>query len=127
MQEDGTVEALWLSYPDDFEYRMGFPTPGLLHVIDEVRNGGTPHLRILGVATEPLAKSDCRHMGVSEAWIERAERENHQLFMVGKADADASPDSVPIDGGNPKLKAEIVIQPGDGVHVAFWEGPKQEA
>lgn len=26
-----------------------------------------------------------------------------------------------IDGGNPTLKAEIVIQPGDGVKVAFWE------
>ncbi|KAH8880686.1 cytochrome P450 [Thozetella sp. PMI_491] len=26
-----------------------------------------------------------------------------------------------IDGGNPTLKAEIVLQPGDGVRVAFWE------
>ncbi|ORY66209.1 cytochrome P450 [Pseudomassariella vexata] len=26
-----------------------------------------------------------------------------------------------VDGGNPTLKAEIVIQPGDGVKVAFWE------
>jgi len=26
-----------------------------------------------------------------------------------------------IDGGTPKLKAEIVLQPGDGVRVAFWE------
>jgi cytochrome P450 len=25
-----------------------------------------------------------------------------------------------IDGGSPKLKAEIVLQPGDGVKVAFW-------
>lgn len=30
----------------------------------------------------------------------------------------------PIDGGNPTLKAEIVIQPGDGVHVAFFEPGK---
>jgi cytochrome P450 len=29
-----------------------------------------------------------------------------------------------IDGGNPKLKAEIVIQPGDGVNVALWEAKK---
>ncbi|KAI1394230.1 cytochrome P450 52A11 [Hypoxylon trugodes] len=29
-----------------------------------------------------------------------------------------------IDGGNPKLKAEIVIQPGDGVKVALWEAKK---
>ena len=26
-----------------------------------------------------------------------------------------------VDGGNPTLKAEIVLQPGDGVRVAFWE------
>ncbi len=26
-----------------------------------------------------------------------------------------------VDGGNPKLKAEIVLQPGDGVRVALWE------
>ncbi len=27
-----------------------------------------------------------------------------------------------IDGGSPCLKAEIVLQPGDGVRVAFWGG-----
>ncbi|KAJ0168554.1 Cytochrome P450 52A13 [Colletotrichum tanaceti] len=26
-----------------------------------------------------------------------------------------------VDGGNPTLKAEIVLQPGDGVKVAFWQ------
>jgi cytochrome P450 len=26
-----------------------------------------------------------------------------------------------VDGGSPTLKAEIVLQPGDGVKVAFWE------
>ncbi|KAI2633704.1 cytochrome P450 52A11 [Hypomontagnella submonticulosa] len=30
-----------------------------------------------------------------------------------------------IDGGRPKLKAEIVIQPGDGVKVALWEAKKE--
>ncbi|KAK4185988.1 cytochrome P450 [Podospora australis] len=29
-----------------------------------------------------------------------------------------------VDGGNPTLKAEIVLQPGDGVKVAFWEARK---
>lgn len=29
-----------------------------------------------------------------------------------------------IDGGNPTLKSEIVIQPGDGVKVALWEARK---
>lgn len=30
----------------------------------------------------------------------------------------------PIDGGKPALRAEIVLQPGDGVKVAFWEARK---
>ncbi|KAK3394178.1 cytochrome P450 [Podospora didyma] len=29
-----------------------------------------------------------------------------------------------IDGGNPTLKAEIVLQPGDGVRVALWEATR---
>ncbi|KAI0392106.1 cytochrome P450 [Xylariaceae sp. FL0594] len=29
-----------------------------------------------------------------------------------------------IDGGNPTLKSEIVIQPGDGVKVALWEAKR---
>lgn len=31
----------------------------------------------------------------------------------------------PVDGGSPTLKAEIVLQPGDGVNVAFWEAKRQ--
>lgn len=30
------------------------------------------------------------------------------------------------DGGHPTLKAEIVLQPGDGVDVAFWEAKEEE-
>lgn len=29
-----------------------------------------------------------------------------------------------VDGGSPTLKAEIVLQPGDGVNVAFWEAKR---
>lgn len=29
-----------------------------------------------------------------------------------------------VDGGRPALKAEITLQPGDGVHVAFWEAKR---
>ncbi|KAK3989184.1 cytochrome P450 [Cladorrhinum sp. PSN332] len=29
-----------------------------------------------------------------------------------------------VDGGRPKLRAEVVLQPGDGVRVAFWEARK---
>lgn len=30
-----------------------------------------------------------------------------------------------VDGGNPTLKAEIVLQPGDGVKVAFWQARRE--
>lgn len=30
-----------------------------------------------------------------------------------------------VDGGNPTMKAEIVLQPADGVRVAFWEAKKE--
>ena len=31
-----------------------------------------------------------------------------------------------IDGGDPTLKTEIVIIPGDGVKIALWEAEKKE-
>ncbi|KAK4545026.1 hypothetical protein LTR36_003577 [Oleoguttula mirabilis] len=96
--EDGTVQALWLTYlgernghtSKDIEYHLGFATPALLPVIDEVKSGGKPNLRILNLETQTVQMSQCRIMGVSEHWIERAEREDperHQLFMVRKVDA----------------------------------------
>ncbi|KAK0631974.1 cytochrome P450 [Immersiella caudata] len=32
----------------------------------------------------------------------------------------------PVDGGKPTLKAEIVLSPGDGVKVAFWEAKREK-
>lgn len=95
--EDGTVQALWLTYlgernnhSKDVEYHLGFATPALLPVIDEVRSGRKPDLRILNLETQTVQMSQSRIMGVSEEWIERVEREDperHQLFMVRKVDA----------------------------------------
>ncbi|KAK4574038.1 hypothetical protein LTR86_001799 [Recurvomyces mirabilis] len=95
--EDGTVQALWLTYlgertahSKDIEYHLGFGTPALLPVINEVKSGRKPDLRILNLETQTVQMSQCRIMGVSESWIERIEREDperHQLFMVRKVDA----------------------------------------
>ena len=95
--EDGTVQALWLTYlgekghsGKDVEYHLGFATPALLPVLDEVKSGGKPNLRILNLETQTVQMSQCRIMGVAESWIERVEREDperHQLFMVRKVDA----------------------------------------
>jgi pro-apoptotic serine protease NMA111 len=96
--EDGTVQALWLTYlgertghsGKDVEYHLGFATPALLPVIEEVRSGNLPDLRILNLETQTVQMSQCRIMGVQDAWLERVEREDperHQLFMVRKVDA----------------------------------------
>ncbi|KAM0718272.1 hypothetical protein Q7P37_006604 [Cladosporium fusiforme] len=96
--EDGTVQALWLTYlgertghnNKDIEYHLGFATPALLPVINEIKSGNKPNLRILNLETQTVQMSQCRIMGVDEKWIERVENEDperHQLFMVRKVDA----------------------------------------
>jgi hypothetical protein len=96
--EDGTVQALWLSYlgertshsGKDVEYHLGLATPNLLPVLNEIRGGKTPKLRILNVEFQTVQMSQARVMGVSEEWIEKTETadpERHQLFMVRKVDS----------------------------------------
>ncbi|KAF2157822.1 putative nuclear serine protease HtrA2/Nma111 [Myriangium duriaei CBS 260.36] len=97
VSEDGTVQALWLSYlgdrsssGKDTEYRMAVSTVGLLPVINEIKNGNRPELRILNLETQPMQMSEARIRGISEKWIERVQKEDsqrHQLFMVRKLDA----------------------------------------
>ena len=95
--DDGTVEALWLSYlgernphtQKDTEYHLGLATPTLLPVVDQIQKGIVPQLRILNVETNTIQMSQVRIMGVSEHWIEKVAQANssrHQLFMVRKID-----------------------------------------
>lgn len=95
--EDGTVEALWLSYlgertphtSKDVEYHLGLATPTLLPVTDQILKDITPNLRILNVETNTISMSQVRIMGVSESWITKVAEANssrHQLFMVRKID-----------------------------------------
>ncbi|TKA63716.1 Pro-apoptotic serine protease [Cryomyces minteri] len=96
--EDGTVQALWLTYlgersahsGKDVEYHLGLATPMLLPVLSQIQEGIVPKLRILNVEISTIQMSQARLMGVSEEWIERVETEDperHQLFMVRKVDA----------------------------------------
>lgn len=95
--EDGTVQALWLSYlgersphsSKDVEYHLGLATPTLLPVLDQIQNSIVPQLRILNVETNTVQMSQVRIMGVSEEWIAKVAAANpsrHQLFMVRKID-----------------------------------------
>jgi S1-C subfamily serine protease len=97
--EDGTVQALWLSYLggrtsyccEDVEYHLGLATPNLLPVLNKIKSGKMPRLRILNVEFRTIEMSQARVMGVSEGWIEKTEQadpERHQIFMVRKVDSD---------------------------------------
>jgi S1-C subfamily serine protease len=98
ISEDGTVQALWLSYlgerasssSKDVEYHLGLATPMILPVLKEIQSGNTPKLNILNVEFQTVQMSQARVMGVSEEWIEKTEQEDperHQLFMVRKVDS----------------------------------------
>ncbi|KAI4216210.1 MAG: hypothetical protein LQ351_001220 [Letrouitia transgressa] len=102
INEDGTVEALWLSYlgertshnQKDVEYHLGLATPTLLPILNQIQTGIVPNLRILNVETNTIQMSQSRIMGVSDEWIAKVARANssrHQLFMVRKVDCAPSP------------------------------------
>ncbi|KAF3917348.1 hypothetical protein ABW21_db0201496 [Orbilia brochopaga] len=92
--EDGTVQALWLTYlgdrahgSKDIEYHLGLSTPTILPVIRQIQRGQIPNLRILDVELHTIQMSQARVMGVSEEWIRKVEQDNpqrHQLFIVRK-------------------------------------------
>ncbi|KAI9811051.1 MAG: hypothetical protein M1827_005633 [Pycnora praestabilis] len=95
--EDGTVQALWLSYlgersaatNKDIEYHLGLATPTLLPIIEQIQNGIVPNLRMMNVETNTVQMSQVRIMGVSDNWIRMVEEDNperHQLFMVRKVE-----------------------------------------
>ncbi|RQM07836.1 hypothetical protein DH86_00000716 [Scytalidium sp. 3C] len=93
--EDGTVQALWLTYlgerspstSKDTDYHLGLATPTLLPIIKQIQDGIEPRLRMLSVEFNAIQMSQARIMGVSEEWIKKVAEDNssrHQLFMVRK-------------------------------------------
>ncbi|KAI5845687.1 trypsin-like cysteine/serine peptidase domain-containing protein [Morchella snyderi] len=98
--EDGTVQALWLTYlgerthnNKDVEYHLGLATPSLLPVIRQLQAGVIPKLRMLNVELHLVQMSQVRIMGVSDEWIRKVEEDNperHQLFMVRKVECGYS-------------------------------------
>lgn len=93
--DDGTVQALWLTYlgershitQKDTDYHLGLATPTLLPVIKQIQSGETPKLRMLSVEFNAIQMSQARIMGVSEEWIKKVAEDNssrHQLFMIRK-------------------------------------------
>ncbi|RMZ71421.1 Pro-apoptotic serine protease [Pyrenophora seminiperda CCB06] len=86
IKEDGTVQAVWLSYlGDDKVYHYGLATSNFHPILNEIRDDKIPKLRVLNVEFGTLTMNQAHHMGVSEAWIEKVEAadpERHQLLKV---------------------------------------------
>lgn len=86
---DGTVKALWLSFlgenPDDKEkiYLMGLDLVDLKDVIELLKSGKKPRVRIVDVGFGAISVLQARLRGVPPTWIKRMEDEsdNRIQFM----------------------------------------------
>jgi pro-apoptotic serine protease NMA111 len=94
---EGVVQALWMTYMGervqgshrDTEYHLGLATTMIKPVIDQIRQGTIPNLRILNIESYVVQMAQCRIMGVSDEWISKVAKANpsrHQLFIIRKVD-----------------------------------------
>lgn len=118
MSDDGMVQALWLTYMGerhqgssrDTEYHLGLSTTMVNPIVDQIRRGVIPQLRILNMESYVVQMAQCRIMGVSDEWIKKvavANAARHQLFTVRKVDCQ-SPNEPPV-GEQQRLKEGDVI------------------
>lgn len=78
ISENGTVQALWLTYlgersahsGKDMEYHLGLQTAMFLPIVEQIRSGVKPELRILSVEMQTIQMSQARIMGVEECEFE---------------------------------------------------------
>lgn len=84
MSEAGVVQAVWLFYDGTYRNHFGLETALIVPVIDSIRNGVIPRLRLLPVEFKSIPLFQARLMGVSDEWITKAEEHSlhHQLFMA---------------------------------------------
>ncbi|RVX66593.1 Pro-apoptotic serine protease [Exophiala mesophila] len=118
---DGVVQALWLTYMGersqgshrDTEYHLGLATSMIKPVVDQIRAGAIPQLRILNMESYVVQMAQCRIMGVGEEWIKKVAKANpsrHQLFLVRKV--DCGPANGPNDG-QLLLEGDIILTLND--------------
>jgi len=77
VSEDGTVQALWMTYlgersghsGKDMEYHLGLMTPMILPIVEQISSGITPNLRILNVELHTVQMDQARIMGISEGML----------------------------------------------------------
>jgi S1-C subfamily serine protease len=92
--EDGTVQAFWLTFlgkedENSPQYIYGLATPSLLPILQEIRGGKIPKLRILNIEFGAITINVAHFMGVSHTWTDEVDTTNPErprLLMVRKAD-----------------------------------------
>lgn len=118
---DGIVQALWLTYMGersqgshrDTEYHLGLGTSMILPIIQQIRAGHIPNLRILNMESYVIQMAQCRIMGVTDDWIKKVAQANpsrHQLFTVRKVDCAPH---VGMSDGQKLQEADIILTIND--------------
>lgn len=107
--EDGTVEALWLQYTGgDSFYTFGMATPTLALIVNQIREGITPKIRILDTELSAIRMYQARLLGVPQQWIDHimeASPSHTDLLIVRKT-------SLPLDaehGSHSLLEDDIIL------------------
>jgi len=95
--DDNVVWGFWHSYLSDrngtadVEFYNGLPTPYLTSIIESLRRGEKPNVRILACEFHSIELSSARSRGVTDKWIEKVEQaseDRHGFFMVRRLDAE---------------------------------------
>lgn len=99
--EDGSVKALWLTYlgertssGKDVDYHMGLAISTIMPILEKLRLGITPKLRMLNIEVYFIQMAQARNMGVSDELIrcvENANHEKHQLLLVRRVESGNGP------------------------------------
>lgn len=94
MSEDGTVQALWMTYlgdrsghsGKDVEYHLGLQTPMIQPVIDQIQAGVIPDLRMLNVELHTCPMDHARILGVPEGMSTPLDGHLYELLMTRRMD-----------------------------------------
>lgn len=121
LSDKGEVQAMWLTWDMDTGcYPFGIGADIMTPVIDLIRGGHIPSLRIIPAEFEIITMYNARIYGVPSEWIERVEALNgpHQLFGAKRVIGDGDPS---IDEADILLtmNGELITQ-ANQLDMAHW-------
>ncbi|CAH0046332.1 unnamed protein product [Clonostachys solani] len=94
LSDKGEVQAVWLTWDMDTGfYAYGLGADLITPVIDLIRGGQIPSLRVIPAEFEVLNMFQARVYGVTSEWIDRVEASTgpHQLFSAKRVFGDGDP------------------------------------